>query len=340
MSIIDRNGRNAAMVVTAERRLIDLLTDGDIRRAILSGLDLGLPVTRAFAHKAPVSYMRPLALPHDSSQDAVLAAMRRHGVRYVPAVDAAGRVVDLWIKDTLVSSEVDELRAVIMAGGRGTRLRPLTESTPKPMLPLAGKPALEHTVDKLRESGIRQIVIATHYLPEKISDHFGRGEGHGVDIRYAHEDEPLGTAGVLSTLEIDKGPLLIVNGDIVSGINYRAMLDFHRDNGADMTVAIAAYQVAIPYGVIETEGHRVRGLREKPVSKYSINAGIYLISPQMLALVPRRGRLEMTDVIAHAIDCDRKVIGFPIGEYWVDIGKPEDYARAEEIMRASRDRAE
>jgi NDP-sugar pyrophosphorylase family protein len=216
-----------------------------------------------------------------------------------------------------------------MAGGLGTRLRPLTDDTPKPMLPVGGRPLMEHIIGQLRESGIRRVNITTHYRHDKIAEHFGDGDGFGVEIEYVSEERPLGTAGALSLLAACAEPLLVVNGDILTRVDFRAMLGFHRRQEAAFTVGVRRFAVDVPYGIVETEGPEVREITEKPRFEFLVNAGIYLLEPEIVRLIPVDTRFEMNDLIGLAIAEGRRVVNFPIVEYWLDIGRPGDYAQAQ-----------
>ena len=188
-----------------------------------------------------------------------------------------------------------------MAGGAGTRLRPLTEDVPKPMVNLGGRPMLERIIEQLRESGISRVMVTTHYKGELISDHFGDGDGFGVKIDYVQEDKPMGTAGALSQLEPSDKPLLVMNGDILTRLDFRAMLDFHGDHNADMSVAVRTHEFVVPYGVMETENERIIKVTEKPTINHFINAGIYLLNPDVARLVPESGYYDMTELINHLV---------------------------------------
>jgi NDP-sugar pyrophosphorylase family protein len=216
-----------------------------------------------------------------------------------------------------------------MAGGFGTRLMPLTDGTPKPMLPVGDRPLLAHIVGQLRAAGIRQLNVTTHYKADAISEHFGNGQDYGVDIRYVHEDMPLGTAGALALVEATDQPLLVMNGDILTRVDFGAMLDFHRHHAADMTVGVRQYQFKVPYGVVETDGVMVMGVSEKPTVSNFINAGLYLINPDVQRMVPPACRFDMTELIHLAIARGLRVVCFPIREYWLDIGQLTDYERAQ-----------
>jgi NDP-sugar pyrophosphorylase family protein len=217
---------------------------------------------------------------------------------------------------------------MVMAGGYGTRLRPLTDETPKPMLPIGSRPLLELIVSQLRDAGIRKVNLATHYKSEVITEHFKDGSDFGVDIRYVKEDQPLGTAGALSLLEDSDEPLLVVNGDILTRVDFRAMLNFHREHNADLTVAVRQYEFRVPYGVIEADGVWIKGISEKPVVRQFINAGIYLLSPSVRAVIPNGQHFDIPDLVHRLIEEGRPVVCFPVREYWLDIGKADQYDQA------------
>jgi NDP-sugar pyrophosphorylase family protein len=237
------------------------------------------------------------------------------------------------LRSDLLSEHRLRLSAVIMAGGFGTRLRPLTEDTPKPMLTIGDRPVLELTIERLRNAGIKRMNVTTHYLADTISNHFGDGKAWDVDINYVREDLPLGTAGGLKMLPEKDETLLVINGDVVTEVDFRSMLDYHRDHGADVTVGVRQYQVPVPYGVVDCDGPRVRQLREKPVVNFLVNAGVYLLEPTVYRYIPDGHRFDMTDLIARLIDKGRHVVSFPILEYWLDIGQRADYEQAQEYVR-------
>ena len=217
-----------------------------------------------------------------------------------------------------------------MAGGLGRRMRPLTDEIPKPMLPVGGRPLLETIVEQLRNTGINQISIAVNHKLEKIVEHFGDGRAFGVDITYAKEDQPLGTAGALSLINQPEVTILVMNGDVLTRVDFKAMLEFHREHQADLTIAITDHKLEIPFGVVECEGSSVRGLSEKPTFSYPVNAGIYLIEPSAYSLIPDSQRFDMTDLIERLLAESRPVVAFPIREYWIDVGQVSDYRQAQE----------
>ncbi len=336
MACIDRNVKGIALIVDEDRSLIGTVTDGDIRRAILAGLNLDAPVSRLLNRKADSPYTKPVTAPWGTDKSALLQLMQKYAVRQIPLLDDEGRVVDLATTDDLLPQEFLPLQAVVMAGGFGTRLHPLTEDLPKPMLPVGDRPLLELIVEHLRDAGIRHVNIATHYKPEKITQHFGDGQEFGVELNYVDEEKPLGTAGALSLLETPQEPLLVVNGDILTQVDFRAMLTYHCEHKADLTVAVRQYDLQVPYGVLECDGPQVRQLHEKPTYKFFVNAGIYLLQPTVHHYIPNNQRFDMTDLIETLIAAGLSVVGFPIVEYWLDIGQHTDYQQAQEDLKSGR----
>lgn len=333
--IVDSGAVGIALVVDDDQRLIGTITDGDIRRAILSGVDQGGDVSALLAHRA-AQYQVPTVASIDSDPAQLLSLMQAKAIRHIPLVDDRGRVVELALLSELVERPELPVSAVVMAGGLGTRLRPLTDQVPKPMLPLGGRPLMEWTLDQLRASGVRRVSVTTHYKGEAISSHFGDGRRYGVEISYLNEDQPLGTAGALGMMDPPREPVLVINGDILTQLNYRSMYDFHRDQNADMTVAVRQYQFRVPYGVVETEGIRVRRLVEKPSYTFFVNAGVYLVEPVVFQHVPSGRRFDMTDLIECLLGAGRTVASFPVREYWLDIGQHADYERAQDDVENGR----
>lgn len=329
---LNENQQGVVLVVDESRRLLDTITDGDLRRAFLRGLSLDSPVSVLATLKSTGSpFPKPITVRKEMPEHQVQALMAAQQLRHIPVVDEENRVLDVIVARASVSGPAAlPVSALVMAGGRGTRLRPLTDTIPKPLLPVRGKPIMEHTIQRLGAAGVRNVVVSTHYMAEAFHEHFGDGSGFGVKMDYVEEKEPLGTAGALRLMEPPTGPVLVINGDILTEINYRAMLAFHQDNDASMTVAVAEYEVEIPYGVVELDGVRVLGISEKPRIKQFINAGVYLLEPDVVRLIPDNGKFDMTDLIGSLLDDDRNVVSFPISEYWIDIGQHGDYAKAQQ----------
>lgn len=322
---LDANGMGVLLLADVDRRLVGIITDGDVRRHILSGASLSVSC-ESIASRHPRVANRGMMTAELLD---LMGGSRDDTVDHLPVLTDDGIVVGLVLRRDLVAAD-DTFTAVIMAGGFGTRLMPLTTDTPKPLLPVGDRPLMERTIERLRRAGIRRVNVATHYLSDKISNHFGDGRQFGVEMRYVTEDRPLGTAGALRLMEPPAGPLLVVNGDILTGVNYQDMLAYHRENGAIATVGVRKYDVEVPYGVIDCSGVAVSALREKPVQQFLVNAGMYLLDPAAVAYIPAGERFDMTDLIQRLLAEGRKVVAFPVVEYWLDIGKPADYERAQQ----------
>jgi dTDP-glucose pyrophosphorylase/CBS domain-containing protein len=329
---LDRAGLGVLLLVDDGYRLVGLLTDGDLRRALLRGDPLSGPCSE-------IANLDPVRAALEISAAEALEIMdnaRSFEINHLPLVDRDGRLAGLVLRTDMVSDVDLDLSAVVMAGGLGTRLRPLTEDTPKPMLPVGGRPLMEHLIEQLRQSGIRRVNVTTHFQHDKIAGYFGDGGRFGVEIDYLSEDVPLGTAGALGRLPPQDTPLLVVNGDILTRVDFRAMLAFHRRQDAVFTVGVRRYGVDVPYGIVTCEGTDVREIVEKPRYEFLVNAGIYLLEPEILALIPPGRRFDMNDLIAAAVAEGRRVVSFPIVEYWLDVGQPGDYAKAQEDIEEGR----
>jgi len=333
IAVLDRTGKGIVLAVDEGGRLLGTITDGDIRRAILDRIDLSVAVRTLLDGKANSAYPRPITAPVGADHKTLVTLMKRHAVRQLPLLDDAGRVVDLVTLDELLPDQPLPVQVVIMAGGRGSRLRPLTDTLPKPMLPIGDRPVMEFIIEQLRQAGIRRVHITTHYHAEKITEHFGNGQGFGVEINYVAEDRPLGTAGAISLMKKPQEPLLVINADVLTQVNYRALVAHHRKHKADLTVAVRRYDLELPYGIVECEGPLVRELREKPSLGFLVNAGIYLLEPSILKYLPEGQRFDMTELIQVLLANGHRVVGFPIVEYWLDIGRLADYEKAQEDLK-------
>lgn len=310
------------LVVDERRCLLGTVTDGDIRRGLLRGLATSEPV-------AEIMNRTPRTFRFGEPQGDVLAFMRRERVKHVPIVDFAGRVVDLLTVETLLQPKPQDMPVVLMAGGKGIRLRPLTDTTPKPMLAVGGRPILETIVRRLAAAGFANFHISVNYRAEIIQQHFGDGSAFGVDVRYIEETEPLGTAGPLGLLprDIDK-PVLVMNGDVLTTVDPTRMIAFHTQNRGSATMGVREHEIEVPYGVVDMENYRIVGLREKPVERYFINAGIYILAPEARTLIPSGEAYDMPALFEACNTADLTTLAFPIRDYWVDIGRPDDFRRA------------
>ena len=320
---LSATGQQILLVVDDQDRLIGTITDGDIRRGLLKGLSLDGSVDKVMCSKPQV--LEPGAAP-----SAALELMRSAQVNALPVAEPNGRVVGLVRRDDLVTTQPERPNwVVILAGGLGQRLRPLTESVPKPMLLIGGRPILETLIAELHAHGLRKIFLSINYKAEVIRRHFGDGSRFGVEIVYLEESSPLGTAGPLGLLgEVPKAPLLVINGDLLTKVDFSHLLDYHSIHAASATVCVRPYDMQVPFGVVEFEESLIRGIVEKPVQSFMVSAGIYAIEPWVTTKVPNGQSKDMPALIAELIDEEKTVVGFPIHEYWIDIGRHSEFSRA------------
>jgi dTDP-glucose pyrophosphorylase/CBS domain-containing protein len=337
IAALERGALGIALVVDDEKHLLGTVTDGDVRRAILRDVSLQESVTALLLRPPGSPYAQPIAAPLGTPDDELLALMHIRAVQQVPLLDTAGRVKGLATMAELTRRSDLGIPAVVMAGGFGNRLHPLTENKPKPMLSIGDKPILERIIEGLCSHGINDIWLATHYQAGQIRAYFGDGRKWGTRIRYVHEKEPLGTAGALSLLpEHFDTPFLLMNGDLLTRLSYRTLYRFHQDVGGVMTVCVKEYDVHVPFGVVEVENGLVRSLNEKPTRRFFINAGIYVLAPQMLDYVPQNRKFDITELVQQLVQQGQRVAGFPIHEYWLDIGQRRDYRKAQEDVKNGR----
>lgn len=322
MAAIDKGSRGLALLVGPEGHLLGTISDGDLRRAILAGASLDDPVEavarRDFAFVGP-----------DADRARVLDLMRARSIQQVPILSDSGQLLGMHSLREIIGGGERPNTAVLMAGGRGERLRPLTDSVPKPMLPVAGRPILEWIVLHLVGVGIRRIRIALNYLGHVIESHFGDGSDFGCEIAYLREPSPLGTGGALSLLdEPIAEPLLVMNGDVMTSFHVGDLLDSHARTGASVTVGIHEYRHTVPFGVVTLDGNRVVGLREKPTELWLANAGIYALSPAVVRRVRRNVVVQLPELIEEALEKGERVDAFRISGDWLDVGRPSELRRA------------
>jgi dTDP-glucose pyrophosphorylase len=319
---LDASGLQIVLVVSERGTLLGTLTDGDIRRGLLRGLDLSSPIET-------IVYRDPLVVPPQMSRETVLQLMRANKFHQLPVIDEERRVVGMHLWDELISPGERPTTMVIMAGGRGTRLRPLTENCPKPMLPVNGKPMLEHIIERARMEGFRNFVIAVHYLSHMIEEYFGDGSRLRIRIQYLHENTPLGTAGAIGLLRPRPDEALVVsNGDVLTDIRYGELLDFHFRNSAAATMAVRLHEWQHPFGVVRTKGVDIIGFEEKPVTRSHINAGIYVLEPAALDALNEGEPCDMPTLFGRLKDRAERTIVYPMHEPWLDVGHPADYDAA------------
>lgn len=321
---IDRGELQMALVVDEGRRLKGVVTDGDVRRALLRGVTLEDPASS-------VMNPNPLTVPDGTPAAAIEALMKRTSLRRIPVVDAGSRVLGLAVPQAEAPLAENDVPVVIMAGGLGTRLAELTRDRPKPLLPVGTKPILETMVERLVLQGFNRIFISVNYKADMIREYFGDGSRYQARIEYVQEHKRLGTAGALQYLQpAPARPLLVMNGDILTTIDFRKLLDFHVQSQVAATMAVSYHDVQVPYGVVETNGQKVVSLVEKPVYRYFVNAGIYVLEPLCLQYLEPETYTDMTTLYERLLTDGREVASFPIHEYWQDVGRPADYARANE----------
>lgn len=307
------------ILVVSDDEFVGTITDGDIRRGFLHGLSLedglhGLIQTD------------PLVVPPDASQIAIMRLMEEHRVHGIPVIKANGRVAGLHVWSDLSGSVDRSNLMVIMAGGEGRRLRPLTDDCPKPLLLVAGRPILEHIIDQAVKAGFHRFVLSIGYLGHMIEEHFGNGDGFGVEIDYLREDKPLGTAGSLTLLDpIPNQPIIVTNGDVLTDIRFDEMLDYHGRYDAQSTIAVIRHEWRHQFGIVRTDGVEFLGIEEKPVDYSTINAGVYVLEPEVLKLLTAGERCDMTRLFQRLRERGDRTIVYPLYEPWVDIGRESDY---------------
>lgn len=323
---LDESGLQVVLVVSPDGALLGTITDGDIRRGLLRGLDLNSSIDA-------IIYREPLVVPPQFGRDTVLQLMQANKVHQLPVVDEGRRVVGLHRWDELLVPGHRSNLMVIMAGGQGTRLRPHTEHRPKPLLPVGGKPMLEHIIERARAEGFQRFVLAIHYLGHMIEDYFGDGGPWQVEIDYLREEAPLGTAGAIGLLSPrPEAPFLVSNGDVLTDIRYGELLDFHTRHGAAATMAVRLHEWQHPFGVVRTEGVDMVGFEEKPVTRSHINAGIYVLEPTALDVLNAGEPCDMPSLFRRLQERAARTIVYPMHEPWLDIGRVEDLKKAGSVL--------
>jgi dTDP-glucose pyrophosphorylase len=319
---LDKVAIKIVLVVNEDGVLEGTISDGDIRRGLLKGLDMSSPI-------ASVIHRNALVVPAELGRDLVMQLMVANKIQQVPVVDEQHHVVGLHLWDEITTSPIRTNLMVIMAGGMGTRLLPHTEKCPKPMLPLAGKPMLEHIIDRAKLEGFNHFVLAIHYLGHMIEEHFGNGECLGVQIDYLREDSPLGTAGALGLISpLPDAPFVVTNGDVITDIRYGELLDFHIRHSATATMAVRVHEWQHPFGVVQTRGVEIVGFEEKPIARSHINAGVYALEPAALNLLTIDAHCDMPTLFERLQAKAQLTVAYPMHEPWLDVGKPDDLVAA------------
>jgi dTDP-glucose pyrophosphorylase len=322
IAAIESGSMQIALVLDDQNRLIGLVTDGDIRRGLLRGIALSGLATEVM-NRAPVS------APARLSREDRLHLMRQKSIKQLPLLDGAGHLIAVETLDELLEPRQYPNPVLIMAGGLGERLGTLTRDVPKPMLSVGGRPLLETIVRSMVQQGFSDIFISVNYKAEMIKDHFADGAAFGARIQYVHETERLGTAGALGLFPSPPDlPMIVTNGDILTTINYGALLDFHNATPAQATMAVREHKVHVPYGVVSTAEGFLETIREKPTESWFVSAGIYVIGRSVFGHVEPGVRIDMPTVLERVIADNGRVAVYPIREYWLDIGRMEDFEQA------------
>ncbi|WP_138753685.1 nucleotidyltransferase family protein [Paenibacillus sinopodophylli] len=322
LHIIDKGTAQIALVVDTNQRLIGTITDGDIRRGILKGIDLKSEVNL-------IMKTDPITSLEADSKDIVFAKMKNYNLKQIPITDPDGKIVRLELLGEIIRHERSDNWVVLMAGGLGTRLGELTRDCPKPLLKVGSKPILEVILENFISNGFYRFIISVNYKAEMIMEYFGNGLKWGVEIIYLQENKRLGTAGALSLLPfIPDKPILVMNGDLLTKVNFQQLLDFHLDTRAKATMCVREYEFQVPYGVVKVDNYRLQSIEEKPVQHFFISGGIYVISPEVLQYIPEETFYDMPSLFDKLLQINAPTSAFPIREYWMDIGRMDDFERA------------
>ena len=318
---IENSDGKIAIIVDKDEKLIGTITDGDIRRALIYGLAFDDSIE-------PIIFKNPTTahVNERNNRKALLNLMQDLQIRQIPLLDDEGRVVGLETTINLRLEDKQENWVVLMAGGEGRRLRPLTEDTPKPMLKIGGKPILQNTIESFKKAGFHKFLISVNYKADIIKDYFKDGSALGVHIKYLEEEEYLSTAGALSLIqETMKEPFIVMNGDILTKVEFKNVIDFHQSHDAMATMCVREYNLQIPYGVVNSDDFQFESVQEKPMVTYYVNAGIYVFNPKVLNHIPSGEQLTMTDLFEQLKNTGELCCTYPVHEYWLDIGQMDDY---------------
>ena len=322
LKIIDDGAMKIALVIGEYEKLLGTITDGDIRRALLSKKTLNDTIKDVY-------FKNPVTAKKDISRENLQYLCKKNKINQVPIVDDDRRIIDLFIMDSGLPIKQYENHVVLMVGGFGTRLRPLTNNIPKPMLNVGNKPILQTIIEGFANNNFRNITMCLGYKSNIIQNYFQDGGNFGVNIEYIVEEKRMGTAGALTLLKnkLNK-PVFVMNGDLLTNINFEKMLDFHESSNSKATMCVREYDVEVPYGVVSVDGEKIVSIEEKPVHRFFVNAGVYLLEPECIDLIPSNKFYDMPSLFEELIKSNRKTTPFPLKEYWLDIGRIADYEKA------------
>jgi len=323
--VLNETSLKIVLVTDATGAFIGTISDGDIRRGLLKRLDLGSPIESIVHHEA-------LVVPPNLNRDVVVQLMTANKIHQIPIVDEEMHVVGLHLWDQINASNARPNVMVIMVGGKGSRLHPQTENCPKPLLLIAGKPILEHIIERAKVEGFSHFILALYHLGHMIEEYFGNGEALGVKIEYLREEFPLGTAGALSLLNpLPESAFVVTNGDVITDIRYGELLDFHIQHSATATMAVRVHEWQNPFGVVQTQGIEIIGYEEKPVTRSHINAGVYVIEPLAVSYLVKSVPCDIPTLFELLQKEQNNVIAYPIHERWLDVGRPDEFQKATEL---------
>ncbi len=327
INILHKGGCRIVLVIDKELKLLGTVTDGDIRRALISNISMNDPILS-------IMNKNPITLSGAVSKNKALELMESKELLHMPILDEYGILCDLITLQQLHRKPIHENPVFIMAGGFGTRLYPLTKDTPKPLLKVGDKPILDTIIEQFISFGFSNFYISTHYMPEKIRNNFIDNDLGDINIEFVHEKSPLGTAGSLGLLpeDIPKLPIIMINGDLLTKVNFSLLLDFHEENETEATMCVREYDFQVPYGVIKIKDHKIKEIKEKPVHQFYVNAGIYVLNHSLIQKIDGSTYLDMTDFLEGELDTGG-VGAFPIHEYWLDIGQIDEYNKANRDIR-------
>ncbi len=321
LKTISKGAIKIAIVVDKKNKLLGTLTDGDIRRGFLKGLNINSSIKS-------IIFKKPTVVRNNYSKEKLLKIALSKKIYQIPIVEKNGKFKGIHILDELIEPKNKSNKVVIMAGGRGMRLRPLTKNIPKPMLKVGNKPILQIIIEKFKKSGYKNFITCVNYKSKIIKDFFGDGSKFGVKIEYIDEKKRMGTAGALSLFKLKpKKPFFVINGDLLTNLDFEKLIDFHHEHNSKATMCISEYNIKSPYGEVKLDVENIITIAEKPVHKFFVNAGVYVLDPSCIDLVPKKF-YDMTSLFKKIIINKNKVVSFPIGEYWLDIGRFNDYKKA------------
>ena len=323
INVLNVSELRIVLAVDENEKLLGTISDGDIRRGLLKGLQLENSLAAIWNHEA-------IVVPENMSTEMVKELMLVNKIQQIPIVDENQRLIGLHLWDEFVYPVSRENIFVIMAGGRGTRLGTQTENCPKPLLLVAGRPILEHIINRAQAEGFTHFVIAINYLGYMIEEYFGDGRKMGVKIDYLREEKPLGTAGALTLFEeLPNLPIVVTNGDVITEIRYAAILDFHEKQGAAATMAVRSHEWQNPFGVVQIQGVEIISYDEKPIYRSNVNAGVYVLDPAVLKFIPKSEAFDMPSLLEIAGKNSERIVAYPVHEHWLDVGRPKDLQQAE-----------